>query len=445
MDIRLRRTISFTFIIAFIVCTPILLLYTTGFRYDFKKGQLQRTGALVLETAPTGAEVFLNGEKAKSKTPARLNNVLPGDYDIQITKPEHYPWKKKLTVKTQETTFAEDIILFYQAEPQSINGNNIKFWSFSPDNNFLALIVNEFNQEHVYLYNLKNNKKKLVHVSQTPNIKHAIDWSPFGSYFLLTTDNSITTLSTSAPWQNIPTQTIAKNFQWDTDDYNILYHQTGSNLYQTNYLTQATTKIFTLPTQATLLDYFISNNEVFTIEKLNTKYFLTKYPLNAGTKMDLRKIIELNSPNYNIVYIFQDKLVLIEETDQTVYLANRSLDKIAFHKAGIISYDFLGTKGLLLLQTSQELSYLDINQGNLEEVTITRYSKGLQKAKWHSLGNYVFMLKDEKVEIIELDDRNGNQTINLPIDQVQDLAINSNQQFLYYIANNQLWSLALEK
>ena len=445
MDIRLRRTISFIFIIAFIVCTPILLLYTTGFRYDLKKGQLQRTGALVLETAPTNAEVLLNDEKAKSKTPARLNNVLPGDYDVKINKPEHYPWQKKLTINTQETTFAEDIILFYQAEPQSINGNNINTWSFSPDNNFLALIVNEFNQEHIYLYNLKNNKKKLVHVSQTPTTKHKIDWSPFGSYFLLTTDSSVTALSTGAPWKNLPVQATAKNFQWDANNYNILYHQTGSNLYETNYLTQATTKIFTLPTQATLLDYYINDSEVFTIEKLNTKYLLTKYPLNTDTTIDLRKIIELNNPNYHFINIFKDKLALFEETDQTIYLANRSLDQIAFHKDGIISHDFLSSKGLLLLQTSQELSYLDLNQDNLEEVTITRYSQGLQNAKWHSSPPHVFMLKDQTVEIIELDDRNGNQTINLPIKQVQDLAVNSNQQLLYYIANNQLWSLALEK
>ncbi|MFH0780181.1 MAG: hypothetical protein V1928_05025, partial [Parcubacteria group bacterium] len=66
MNINLRRGIAIGLIVLFLVAAPILILYTAGYRYNFKKNQVQKTGALVISTAPSGAEVTLNNEPLAS-------------------------------------------------------------------------------------------------------------------------------------------------------------------------------------------------------------------------------------------------------------------------------------------------------------------------------------------------------------------------------------------
>ena len=41
MNINIRRAIALTFIIAFFITAPLLILYTAGYRYNFKKAQVQ--------------------------------------------------------------------------------------------------------------------------------------------------------------------------------------------------------------------------------------------------------------------------------------------------------------------------------------------------------------------------------------------------------------------
>lgn len=118
------------FIVLFVVLTFFLSLYATGYRLDFNrllKGHiLQKTGTLILASTPKGADIYLDGKQAKSSgsifgdyatTPAKVKNLLPKEYLVEIKLDGYWPWEKKMTIYGGQSTYAENIVLFKRCTP----------------------------------------------------------------------------------------------------------------------------------------------------------------------------------------------------------------------------------------------------------------------------------------------------------------------------------------
>ena len=69
MSLGTRRFLCIFFILLFLLSAPIILFYSSGYRFDFKKHLFVKTGGLVIDSKPREAVVLLNGEIQKlSKT-----------------------------------------------------------------------------------------------------------------------------------------------------------------------------------------------------------------------------------------------------------------------------------------------------------------------------------------------------------------------------------------
>ncbi len=62
----------------------------------------QEVGGALIETDPPGACVTLNGVLLRQKTPLNLGGLAPGEYQLEITRPDSHPWKGDLTVLSGE-------------------------------------------------------------------------------------------------------------------------------------------------------------------------------------------------------------------------------------------------------------------------------------------------------------------------------------------------------
>ena len=121
MTLIYRRITYSIFIIIFLIAAPTVILYTQGYRFNFEKGRIQKTGILVISSVPRRADIFLNGKKIENKTtPARLENILPADYEIKLAKNGYHDWNKRLTVLENSSTFAEKILLWKNSLPNNI-------------------------------------------------------------------------------------------------------------------------------------------------------------------------------------------------------------------------------------------------------------------------------------------------------------------------------------
>jgi hypothetical protein len=128
MSKKIRDSIFIIFIVLFLVLTTVISLYATGYKFNLRwplrlNAFLVKTGMLVVSTEPTGAEIYLNDQPQTelslnvwsgnyAATPAKIKNVLPGDYTLRLEKSGYWPWQKKITIDSGQTTFVENINLF---------------------------------------------------------------------------------------------------------------------------------------------------------------------------------------------------------------------------------------------------------------------------------------------------------------------------------------------
>jgi len=441
MTLTTRRIIAIIFFVLFMVSAPMLILYTAGFRYNFKKTQLTKTGALVIDSEPSGAFVYLNEQKIKSKTPVRLNNILPDEYSIKIEKSGYFPWNKKLNILTQETTFAEDIVLFKKSVPETIKEQTDKsaWLNFSPDKKSALYVEKDAlrNSESLFLLNLNN--RKLTSLFNTKNLNDSnIFWSKNGSYFVLTDNNQSQVVTMNEPTQKFALidktgQTKSNNFHWSHESNDLLYFQRGNDIFELNLSFNIENKTFSLPKNEELLDYFIFEKKIYLIERIGGKNFLTKQSLNSDDKQILSKAIELKNDQFNFDHPYRNLLSIKDSLSNTLYLIDTDLNKIYYQKDGVINTALHKNGYLLLISTNQELSILNLTESDPKEKIITRYSQGLQKAAWHNSSNYVFALQNEQIDVIELDDRSGHQTINLAAGYNLDFSTDAKAQTLFYL------------
>lgn len=133
MSKKLRDAIFFLFVFLFIAGSILISLYASGYQLDRswppRPGRLLvKTGMISVETEPRGATISLNGRRVTNfsvkpwtqetiTTPARLRNILPGEYDVTLEREGYLPVTKRLQVRSGQTSVLEKVNLFRSDSP----------------------------------------------------------------------------------------------------------------------------------------------------------------------------------------------------------------------------------------------------------------------------------------------------------------------------------------
>ncbi len=99
----------------FFIAAPLTILYATGYRFFTHGMHLVEVGAIYAQSNPSGASIALDGDATGKSTPARFLNMAPGEHVVTISLKGYTSWKKKLVIKSSETTFITDVQLFPSA------------------------------------------------------------------------------------------------------------------------------------------------------------------------------------------------------------------------------------------------------------------------------------------------------------------------------------------
>ncbi len=129
MTLRKRRIILAISVLAFLILTPILLLYTLGYQID-RNFRIGRTGGLYVSSPLSGSEIFVNDHREKKTNILQggvfLQNLVTGDYPVLVTKEDYWPWLKNLEIKEGMVAEARAVLV-----PQSPRGEIILRGTFS--------------------------------------------------------------------------------------------------------------------------------------------------------------------------------------------------------------------------------------------------------------------------------------------------------------------------
>jgi len=86
------------FSVAIGIATLLLVYMANGYDVDRSTGQVIQNGLIYLDSRPGGAEIYLNGEKQRGTTDARL--VVPaGSYTVDMKRAGYRDWSRKLLLE----------------------------------------------------------------------------------------------------------------------------------------------------------------------------------------------------------------------------------------------------------------------------------------------------------------------------------------------------------
>ncbi len=241
-----RKYYFWSIFVIFVIFAPLLILYTAGYRYDFEKNKVVETGSFYLKTEPKQAKIYLDGELLEEDTPTLLNNILPDEYEVTLSKEGYATWSKKLKVESGKTNFAQLVILFKNSSPQEISQYpadlpeitesdlkidfdiEVKGYSWDEDEENLLY----YNDYEIWTFDREKESKDLV-TRQTSLISE-VTWHPLGGYLIYTDNEGVKAveLDQRDKTQNYTLTSLkGSNLKLDKDGEN-LYFEVGDRKYK---------------------------------------------------------------------------------------------------------------------------------------------------------------------------------------------------------------------
>jgi hypothetical protein len=375
MSLKTRRFLYISFIIIFLIITPIISLYAAG--YKIGSGFLfQKTGVFIIDSEPPGAKIYIDGKIKKNffqsvfrkedgfiRTPAKLKNILPGEYNIKVELDEYWPWEKikKINIPKTASSSAE-----YQ-------------WSADGQ----KIIINK------NVYNIDNEKieslEKIIG-SGISNIK----------------------------WDNINNDKIYYKYNGNINTYSLSK--------QTNEIIIKNKEILDFLPKNDYLYYTVQENNSIILNTWNIsrKEVISKLnlPLSPYTFLNPEhKLINLYDPSHHILYLI-DPLSEIKPLRETI----SNVEKTVWVN-----------ENKLLYANGFEIRILDMN--TLDKTLLTRISQKIRSIIWHPNNNNVIYSTDSNINILELDNREKyNITKLIELNEIDNLILNEKGDALYFYA-----------
>ncbi|QQG45112.1 MAG: hypothetical protein HYW89_03895 [Candidatus Sungiibacteriota bacterium] len=115
MQKRTRRFLFYFLVSIFLAASPVLIVYSLGYKFDLIKGAVQKTGGIFIKSKTRGLALFLDGNFAKENSlisgGALLIDLKPANHFVRLEKTGFHPWSKKVEVKPEIVTELRNIYL----------------------------------------------------------------------------------------------------------------------------------------------------------------------------------------------------------------------------------------------------------------------------------------------------------------------------------------------
>lgn len=445
MKLKTRRTIYITLILIFVIATPIIILYFSGYRYNIKKNKISRIGAIELQSSTLpqdGATVYLNGELYSKKLTDKLwiDDIFPDEYNVKIEKENYFSCEKKVQVNSNLTTFIKGVNLFKKSVSQYV-GNYLNYY-YSPDNKTILLLINDGQNYRIDSLDANENKIQslIPFLSQKPT---KIQWSADNTIIALsfdtTKDNYIFDLNAKTGYfLSEINDSIFENIYWGENSHE-LYGIKQNSLYDINLIDRTSNKILNFPANLSLKNIFIIGSKLYLITNDKTYSYINTVDaikpqcntkiLNSCQAMpsliaSFRKTDNFNlqkNGNDIIFYDAQNKIVYIIDESQTI---NTIKEKIS---------DVNGLKlqnGKLLYWNEFEIWTYENNNKNL----IERTSSSITQANWYSDQNYILYSTNYKLILNEIRQQETCNNYELTqINGLKDIFVSQKGNSLYFL------------
>ncbi|MEO8065317.1 MAG: PEGA domain-containing protein [Candidatus Doudnabacteria bacterium] len=412
MTLKFRFSLIGFGIILFMFITPVLVLYARGFQFDWHTHKIVKTGAIVIKTDPSGAEVYLSDKKQSDTTPDSIRFLLPGDYNLRIEKDGYQPWAKRLTVREQFVTKAaedQNLITLFFKDPKPEEPRAASQISLSKTGQEIFYFDGKQNAASINTSNgsltLQGNKAD----AKLPSVLPAaiFKWQNAAQFFEL--------LQSRGKW-GLTDEQIGKVQEAETTGAHSAA-KIGPDLYSLDNTTPG------------LLAKSIT---AFTLDGENIWYIqgsdLKRFDYSTNTSETINQIAPLASTARIIRADNQIYAIL----DNSLYVLNDTFEKI-YSPVSMASYDPV-SKQMLFGNNNEILIYKPAQKNT---VLIQRSSSVIGNPVLNAETGFVFFRNQGKIKAVELDGRDHRNLYTIA-DDLGNFAISPDGKTLYTFNDKQL-------
>jgi len=460
MTHRTRNILFITLFILFLIIAPVTVFYSLGWRFDWETKKVVQTGVFYFKVWPKNAQVYINGEFKKKTdiffSSAHIDNLLPGQYQIEIKKDGYYDWKKTLEIKKREVAEGKNIVLIPKNPDFNLLSEQVKDFFFSPDGKKVILkeiwLASRSSPEtsegwSLKLFDLNRNVKSQL-IDETNISKEEIEiidlrFSPDSKdvllklglkeniyYYILETDSS-------------PAKLTKIDF---LDSVDQIYFNPADS--QKLFISQKTTlneidlenKKILPPLIEDIVAFSINGNNIYYIDSSGS-FFKTDFSAEKKEKLNIVPFSLKKETLYEII-ISASKIFIKEDNALYIFDENQKSFKKFFEPIKDLkpSPDF---KKIVYFNDYEicvlflERQYDQPTKEAGEQLFITRFSEKINDIFWYTDYYLIFNLGD-KIKVMEIDERDKINIYDLA--EFKEPKIFWNNKKLYILSEESLYA-----
>ncbi len=434
MSKKTRDYLLLVFGILFVVITIITSLYASGYKFNLSwpikwNRLLQKTGMLAVSTIPTKATIYLNDEPQNDLslnpwktdyivTPAKIKNLLPGEYELRFEAKGYWPYKQKINIYSGETTFVEDVNLFKENTPFFILDIPESKLKISPDSKYIYI------PEAKKIITLKNDNARDLKITENNNLKNYHNtWLKNNKLFA---DGIIFDPQKEANDINFASVIGSGAYNWTSNESgSYLYYLNNSSINQLNADSKNSSAIIS---GTDYLDYALDQDRLFVLASENKQVKLGAFTL-SGSKINDSWSLP-TSGHYRFTEKVGDYLSIYDDQNKTLYLFDqKKLTNGPMTIMNINSWALYNSQALIYTNNFEIYIF---NFSNSRSDLITRRSEKINDIIWNSEGNYLIFSGDDTLNVFDF--KNRNTTLLLKAEKINSPALDVKNDNLYFWA-----------
>ncbi len=411
------------------------MLYAAGYRISKNGFSMQRTGMFIIDSKPEGAKIYIDGEIQKDwpgsifgnkkfiATPAKIKNLLPGEYNVKLELEGYWSWQKKLEITPGDSTFAENIYLFKNSLPVLIASADAESLRLSQIKN-QAIILSS---DTMTFLNLRDESER-----QEKKISGGKDiFGPENADKIIINDYLYDNSSESAEAEDL--KKLYKNSSAYKFSGNFLYYRDKNSIYRAEP-PNLPEKIIS---HGDFDDYLVKNNILYLITRSGQTTNLEA--ISESTGQTVKTMSLPYSANYSFINQDQDILNIYDQSKKFLCLAGHLSDyRPSVEIINNVKTAFWANQKKLLYANDFEIWIYDTESQN--KTLITRISEEIKNASMHKSEDYIIYSTKQSINAIELDEREKrNITELVKFDSIGSFKL-SEDDILYFsgkIGNSQ--------
>lgn len=469
---RFRRLFFWTFVVAFVLTSSLVLFYAFGYRYSVERGIFVYSGSITLKTTPESVTVSVDGETLPEQSLSLLNNsihltgLMPGEHAVSVSAPGYRSWEKRALVSSGISTEFWNVVLLRESfVPTTLPDTaRVIHVDAEPGADRLALVQSVEVGTSVVLFDRSTTTRREIFASPTlrwsDQEKDDIEWSPDGRFVALplVDGNGMPrpVIVDAGSGESIVLSDIVPSdrldcLRFDPNERGVLFFLASDTLYR---LPLAGSRL-SEPLLSGVKTYDLSGNSVFAV--LYPAQTIVRFRSNGSpTSMD---VIAENAPELGTVSLAvydEDRLALLEDdAGRRLFVFNRGETTDAGFRelgSGVESQQFSDDGKKLLYATHNEMNVYFFRPWEVQPtrtensiVQIGRFSQNVEHVQWTEDYEHVLFGQGPTIKMAELDHRDRRvigDLLGLPGQPTQVLPIFEDNLLWFLVPGQDLISLA---